>query len=435
MPSAAGFIIAAPASGSGKTTITLALLRALSNAGIKVTSAKAGPDYIDPAYHSAASGRPCLNLDAWAMSAGTFNRQLTRLREDGDMIIAEGVMGLFDGAPDGSGSAADLCRRTGWPIVLVVDASGMAASIAALVHGFVSFDPGVKVAGVILNRVGSDRHAKVLRTALSESGVPVLGALVRHHSLSLPERHLGLVQAREHHALEQFLDNAAERIANSVDLQALQDLARTGDPFQSAAHAPVQPLGQHIAIAQDDAFAFTYRFQLDAWHEAGAELSFFSPLSNERPAAHAKAVFLPGGYPELHGDTLATASRFKSGLRRFADAAKPIYGECGGYMVLGECFVDGQGKTHPMCNLLPVRTSFAEPRLTLGYRQVRLKKTCALGEQGTNYRGHEFHFAAEVKEAAANLFDARNASGEPLGDCGAWNGSVAGSFIHLVDRA
>lgn len=435
MPSAAGLIIAAPASGSGKTTITLALLRALSNAGIEVTSAKAGPDYIDPAYHSAASGQPCLNLDAWAMSPGTFNHQVARLQADSDLIIAEGVMGLFDGAPDGSGSAADLSQRTGWPIVLVVDASGMAASVAALVHGFATYDPGVKVAGVILNRVGSERHATLLRAALSSYGIPVLGALNRHDTLRLPERHLGLVQAREHPALEQFLSDAAQHIESGVDLQALQALARASRLDGSASHVPARPIGQHIAIAQDDAFAFAYRFQLEAWREAGAELSFFSPLSDQGPAPRATAVFLPGGYPELHGATLATADRFKNGVRSLARQGAPVYGECGGYMVLGESIVDRDGNTHPMCALLPVRTSFETPGLTLGYRQIRLKKTCALGERGTQFRGHEFHFATEIQGGPADLFEVRNASGESLGTCGACNGSVAGSFIHLVDRA
>ena len=430
-----GVIIAAPGSASGKTTLTLALLRALRDAGVSVASAKVGPDYIDPAYHAAASGRTCHNLDTWSMSDGTLSALITNLQRDASAILVEGVMGLFDGAPDGRGSAADLSRRTGWPVVLVVDASGMAASVAALVHGFTTYDPGVEVVGIIFNRTGSARHGALLRRAMQPAGVPVFGCVTRSECLELPDRHLGLVQAREHPDLEGFLARAAERIGREVDIDALLAAARPAriEPAKDGHGLPV--LGRRIAVARDDAFAFCYPYVLDAWRRAGCELSFFSPLDDEPPREDADAVYLPGGYPELHGARLAGAGRFLAALRRRAERGAVVYGECGGYMVLGERLVDGDGVSHRMAGLLPVETSFESPRLSLGYREVALAGDGALGRNGTRFRGHEFHFASVLAQAPAPaLFRTFNAEMEPLGDAGLQVGNVMGSFVHLMDR-
>ena len=430
-----GLIIAAPGSGSGKTTLTLALLRRLRGAGVAVASAKVGPDYIDPAYHAAASGRPCHNLDTWTMSDGTLSALITDLQRDASAIVVEGVMGLFDGAPDGCGSAADLSRRTGWPVVLVVDASGMAASVAALVHGFASYDPGVEVAGVIFNRTGSARHGELLRLAMQSMGIPVFGCVTRSDSLELPDRHLGLVQAREHPDLEGFLAAAAEQIGREVDTEALLAAAKPAriERLEDGHGLPV--LGQRTAVARDHAFAFCYPYVLDAWRREGCELSFFSPLDDEPPAEHVDAVYLPGGYPELHAGRLADAGRFKAGLRRCAERGAVVYGECGGYMVLGERLVDGDGASHPMVGLLPVETSFESPRLNLGYREVALVGDGVFGREGARFRGHEFHFASVLAQSPAKaLFRTFNAELEPLGDTGLQVSNVMGSFIHLMDR-
>ena len=430
-----GLIIAAPGSGSGKTTLTLALLRSLRDSGVAVASAKVGPDYIDPAYHAAASGRPCHNLDTWTMSDRTLSALIADLQRDASAIVVEGVMGLFDGAPDGRGSAADLSRRTGWPVVLVVDASGMAASVAALVHGFTSYDPGVEVAGVIFNRTGSARHGELLRRAMQPVGIPVFGCVTRNECLELPDRHLGLVQAREHPDLEGFFAHAAEQIAREVDADALLAAARPArvEPPEDAHGLPV--LGRHIAVARDDAFAFCYPYVLDAWRRAGCELSFFSPLDDEPPPQDAEAVYLPGGYPELHAARLADAGRFMAALNRCAERGAVVYGECGGYMVLGERLVDGDGVSHRMAGLLPVQTSFESPRLNLGYREVALVGDGALGRKGTRFRGHEFHFASVLSQSPGTaLFRTFNAELEPLGDAGLRMGNVMGSFVHLMDR-
>ena len=430
-----GVIVAAPGSGSGKTTLTLALLRGLREAGIAVASAKVGPDYIDPAYHAAASGRTCHNLDTWSMSDRTLSALIADLQRGASAIVVEGVMGLFDGAPDGRGSAADLSRRTGWPVVLVVDASGMAASVAALVHGFVSYDPGVEVAGVIFNRTGSKRHGELLRRAMQPLGIPVFGCVTRSECLELPDRHLGLVQAREHPDLEGFLARAAEQISRDVDTKALLAAARPARFERLGDGYGLPVLGQRIAVARDDAFAFCYPYVLDAWRRAGCEISFFSPLDDEPPMEGADAVYLPGGYPELHAARLADAGRFKAALRRCAERGAVVYGECGGYMVLGERLVDGEGVSHRMAGLLPVETSFESPRLNLGYREVALVGDGVFGGKGTRFRGHEFHFASVLAQSPATpLFRAFNAELEPLGDAGMQIDNVMGSFVHLMDR-
>ena len=428
-------IIAAPGSGSGKTTLTLALLRGLREAGIAVASAKVGPDYIDPAYHAAASGRTCHNLDTWSMSDRTLSALIADLQRDVSAIVVEGVMGLFDGAPDGRGSAADLSRRTSWPVVLVVDASGMAASVAALVHGFVSYDPGVEVAGVIFNRTGSKRHGELLRRAMQPLGIPVFGCVTRSECLELPDRHLGLVQAREHPDLEGFLTRAAEQISREVDTEALLAAARPASFERLGDGYGLPVLGQRIAVARDDAFAFCYPYVLDAWRRAGCEISFFSPIDDEPPMEGVGAVYLPGGYPELHAARLADAGRFKAALKRCAERGAVVYGECGGYMVLGERLVDGEGVSHRMAGLLPVETSFESPRLNLGYREVALVGDGVFGRKGTRFRGHEFHFASVLAQSPATpLFRAFNAELEPLGDAGLQIDNVMGSFVHLMDQ-
>ncbi len=429
-----GLIIAAPASGSGKTLVTLALLRCLRARGLAVASIKVGPDYIDPAFHSAASGRPCLNLDAWAMRPETLAALAARAGAGAELIVGEGVMGLFDGASGGSGSTAEVALLTGWPVVLVVDAKGMAASAAALVHGFTDYRPDLPVAGVIFNRVGGARHAALLAEACAPLGVPVLGALPQAPELVLPDRHLGLVQAAEHPELDAFLAHAAEFAERHLDIEAVIARAKPCR-LASQAFAPVlPPLGQRIAVARDTAFAFAYPFVLDGWRAAGAEIAVFSPLGDQAPDPAADAVYLPGGYPELHAARLAANGCFLQGLRAAAARGAVVYGECGGYMTLGRGLVDAQGQRHALAGLLPVETSFAERGLHLGYREAELVAAGPLGPAGARFRGHECHFASLVAgEGAAPLFHCRDARGAETGAMGSRAGTVLGSFLHLVD--
>lgn len=448
MPSSApprGLIVAAPASGSGKTVVTLALLRRLARDGVRVAGAKAGPDYIDPMFHAAACGAPCPNLDVWALREATLATALSDLSARADLVIAEGVMGLFDGInlpgrPD-AGSTADLAAATGWPVVLVVDAGRQAASVGALLRGFASHRADVTVAGVIFNRVASAAHATVLSDAAHAAvpGLQVLGCVPRDAALVLPDRHLGLVPAGEHGDLDAFLDRAAAIVGDALDRDALTALARPAilQPVDPAAGPtpPLAPLGQRIAVARDAAFAFAYQSVLDGWRQAGAEIHPFAPLANEGPDHAADAVYLPGGYPELHAGRLAAAGRFLDGLRRAAARGTTLYGECGGYMVLGDGLTDADGVRHAMAGLLPLETSFATRKLHLGYRETILAAAGPLGPTGARFRGHEFHYATIVREEPGQaLFHARAANGDDLGPAGLVAGTVAGSFIHLIDR-
>ncbi|NIA69167.1 cobyrinate a,c-diamide synthase [Pelagibius litoralis] len=444
-PGPAGLLIAAPASGSGKTTVTLALLRYLRRLGHRVSAIKVGPDYIDPGFHAAASGRACLNLDSWAMREQTLAAALGQAGRDAELIVGEGVMGLFDGAAvtDGhglaAGSTASLAAMTAWPVILVVDCKGMAASVAALVRGFAAFHEKVALGGVILNSVASERHECLLRAACHEAGVPVLGALRRMPELERPSRHLGLVQAGEDPALERFLETAASALGGQIDVPALLAAARpftvaASDAAPSTLACPLAPLGQRIAVARDVAFAFCYPLVLAAWRDAGAEVSFFSPLADEGPDPAADAVYLPGGYPELHAVALAANRGFRAGMQAAVARNAVVYGECGGYMVLGSGLEDSAGQTHEMLGLLPLESSLMNARRSLGYRRAEIRADGPLGRAGTAYRAHEFHYAMAQAAGGDPLFQVAPASGQTNGAAGQRQGCVMGSFLHLIDR-
>jgi cobyrinic acid a,c-diamide synthase len=432
-----GVLIAAPASGTGKTTVTLGLLAALRRRGVAVGSFKVGPDYIDPAFHAVATGRPTYSIDPWAMRFETLAGLLEEAGEGCDLVLGEGVMGLFDGAADGTGATADIAALFGLPILLVVDVTGMGASVAALIDGFRRHREDVEVIAVVLNRVASQTHGEILARACFEVlSTPILGMIPREAALRLPSRHLGLVQACEHPDLAAFLATAADLVEERIDLDRLQRLAR--HPTVSILGPdtrPWPPLGQRIAVARDPAFAFAYGAVLEGWRRQGAELVPFSPLADEPPDTDADAVFLPGGYPELHAGTLAAGRRWQTGLRAAARRGAFIYGECGGYMALGRTLIDREGQPHAMAGLLPVATSFAEPRLHLGYRRIELLEESPLGNAGARWRGHEFHYARELERGGPPLFQARGARDTEPSEQGCRIGTVAGSFLHLIDRA
>ena len=435
MSAARGAVIAAPASGSGKTTVTLGLLRHLARSGAAVSSFKTGPDYIDPAFHEAASGRPCLNLDSWAMRPEILAGLYRESARGADIVIGEGVMGLFDGASGGAGSTAELAARLGLPVILVVDASAQGQSAAATVHGFATWRDDIDVAGVIFNRVGSGRHAALLRASADPLGIPVIGCLPRAAGIAVPERHLGLTQASELSGLGELLDSAAEIVSAHLDLEAFDRiLAEAPGAEGQPVPPPIAPLGQRIAIARDDAFRFRYRHVVEGWRRAGAGIAFFSPLADEAPDGDADAVYLPGGYPELHAGALAGNRAFADGLAASADRGAVVYGECGGYMVLGRSLTDAEGAVHRMAGLLPLDTSFAERRLHLGYRRASLVASGPLGRRDTRFRAHEFHYATICREDGDGaLFALSDVAGAGAGAAGLRRGRVMGSFIHLID--
>ncbi len=430
MALASGLIIAAPRTGSGKTLVTLGLIGALRAKGIEVAPAKTGPDYIDTAILARVAGRGAINLDPWAMSPARLQSLAAGAASTADLLLVEGVMGLFDGAADGTGSTGDLAAALGLPVILVVDAERQGQSIAALVAGFSAWRIGVKVAGVIVNRVATTRHERMLRHALRETGLPVLGVLPRREALHLPARHLGLVLPNEIAGFDAVAAEAAAVIAEYVQLDLMLSLAGRREPATPTQRLP--PLGQRIAIARDDAFAFLYPHWLDDWQAQGAELSFFSPLQDEAPDPLADAVLLSGGYPELHAGRLAAASGFKAGLAAAQGRGDLVYGECGGFMVLGETLIDRDGVTHEMTGLLPVTTRIDRPRRSLGYR--RLVHASPLPWPERLY-GHEFHYSAGSVNSAAPLFAATDAVGEPQPDMGAVVGRVMGSYAHVINVA
>ena len=426
-------IIAAPRSGSGKTTVTLALAAAFRRRGMSVAVAKSGPDYIDPAFHAAATGRPAFNLDSWAMPPAVLDGLLNQAAEHADLVLIEASMGLFDGVgPSGqAGRAADLAARWGLPVVLVLDVSGQSQTAATSVRGFIGFEAGVTIAGVILNRLGSAKHEAGIRPAMEGIGLPILGSLMRDAALALPERHLGLVQAEETGDLAARIARLADLADARFDLDAILALAAQVETGAEAVSA-IAPPGQRIAVARDAAFSFLYPHLMAGWRAAGAEICTFSPLADEPPPKDCAACWLPGGYPELHAPTLAAADRFKTGLRLFAET-RPVHGECGGYMTLGQALTDAAGISHPMAGLLDHETSFARRKLHLGYRRARLLADGPLGRAGAALRGHEFHYAtisaAGTDAAFAELTDAY---GTMLGPAGSRRGQVTGSFFHLI---
>jgi cobyrinic acid a,c-diamide synthase len=441
-----GLIIAAPRSGAGKTTVTLGLLRALRRRGHVVQPFKCGPDYIDPAFHEIAAGRASFNLDTWAMGQDLIAELTVRASNGAEISLAEGVMGLFDGAAargrSGSGTTADLASLLGWPVVLVLDVTGQTETAAAVALGCAKYRDDVNIAGVILNRVASERHFALVAPAFDRIKIPVFGAIPRQDSIALPERHLGLIQALEVLKIDERLDRLADIIDAALDVDAIRQSARIakappaiGDKGLDAAARQLQPPGQRIALAQDLAFSFMYPHLLSQWRRAGAEIIPFSPLADEVPDAAADAVWLPGGYPELHAGKLASSRGFRASLRKLADRSIPIHGECGGYMVLGRGLEDADGRRHEMTGLLGLETSFASRKLHLGYRRARLQAACSLGAGGGEVFGHEFHYASTVSACGDSLVDCRDASGTRVPEQGLRQGTTTGTFFHVIDGA
>ena len=432
---ACGFIVGADRSSAGKTSLAIGLMRALARAGLAVRGAKSGPDYIDPGYHRAATGHPGVNLDSWAMAPALLDNLAGRQAAGADLLVVESAMGLFDGIPaaDGrTGAAADLARRFDLPVLLVHDVSGHSQTAAAVVRGMAAHDPGVRIGGVVLNKVGSARHETLARDAIEKAGIPVLGALRRDPALVLPERHLGLVQAGEHAALDVFIERLADAVQAGLDLDAVKAMAGPLRAAAGAATAALPPPGGRIALALDRAFSFVYPHMLSHWRDSGAEIVPFSPLADEGPDPSCDICWLPGGYPELHAGRLAAAANFHDRLAAFA-RTRPVHGECGGFMVLGEALVDGEGIAHRMAGLLGHTTSFAARRINLGYRRARLMADCPLGRAGATINGHEFHYSSLVESGGdAPLADLFDGEGRSLGPAGARRGHVTGAFFHAI---
>ena len=436
-----GLMIAGLASGSGKTMVTLGLLRALVRRGKAPAAGKTGPDYIDSGFLSAAAGRKAVNLDQFAMSKPL----LAHLAADqaGDTLIIEGVMGLFDGASGSAGSSAALAKTLDIPVILVMDIRHTAQTAAMIAAGIAGLLPAGRMAGVILNHVASPRHLALVSEALAAYQIPLFGSVPSRDGLAVPSRHLGLVQAADfdNAGVEQILDHAADLIDEYCDLDAILDAAQklpaankavAALPLPFTSPPAMSPPAKTIAVANDAAFGFAYHHLLAGWQQQGAEIRPFSPLNDEKPADDADFIFLPGGYPELYLPTLSRNRQFLLGLNKAATANIPIYGECGGYMVLGTGITDASGNRFDMAGLLDVETSFANKKRHLGYRKFTPVEPFFWDGP---FLGHEFHYTNVVSACGTPLFTAHDANDQPLGMAGLRKGSVAGSYLHIIAQS
>jgi cobyrinic acid a,c-diamide synthase len=429
-----GLVIAGPQSGVGKTTVTLALIAAARRRGMRVQAFKVGPDFIDPGHLTKAAGRACHNLDGWMLTRETNREIFFRSARNAELVVVEGVMGLFDGY-DGlseAGSTAQMAKWLKLPVVLVVDARSQARSAAALIHGFATFDPELPLAGVIFNRIGSPRHLDYLRQALEKSGeVPCFGGLPRESEISLPERHLGLVTAEDHPLDATDLEHLAVWLEGGVDLdrllEALPPLALKEVP-EPVPLAPQVRLG----VAKDPAFCFYYQENLEWLARFGAEIVDFSPLS-DRKLPEVYGLYLGGGYPELYARQLSDNQAMLQAVREAALAGLPIYAECGALMYLSREVQDLAGNRYPLAGVLPFEVRMLQRLKALGYREVTLAADTLLGPAGLRVRGHEFHYSEIVGECGetALVYDLTPRPGTPPRKEGFQVGQVLASYVHL----
>ena len=433
--------IAGTHSGVGKTSIATALMAALTRRGLRVQPFKIGPDFIDPGFHRRASGRASRNLDGWMLSRETNVEILARASEHAEIAIIEGVMGLFDGADalTQTGSTAEMAKWLGSPVLLVIDASAMAGSAGALVHGFEDFDPDVRLAGVLCNRVGGSGHASLLREAMmARCRAKPLGFLPQDARIALPERHLGLVMASESLSWE-HLAEMANWIEANVDIDQLLAVARE----QSRALETTRPSASRVSaerrarigIARDDAFCFYYQDNLDLLQECGGELVEFSPIADGALPADLDGLYLGGGYPEIHAAQLSDNVSMRDAIVRFAKAGGPIYAECGGFMYLSEAIVDSDGREYQMAGLFPTRVRMQKQLAAIAYVEVEALADALWLRGGQRLRGHEFHYSTIDEMPASISRCLRLRAGGMTRDDGYAVGSVLGGYSHLHFRS
>lgn len=436
LSSCRGLVIAGVHSGVGKTTVALGLMAAFRRRGRKVQPFKVGPDFIDPGHHGQAAGRVAANLDGWMLRRAENMAIFQRNCRAADVALVEGVMGLFDGY-DGTSEAGSTAQMAKWldlPVVLVVDARSMARSAGALVHGFATFDPQLTLAGVIFNRVGSERHLSYLRQALTQvPGIPCLGGLPRQQELEIPERHLGLVTSDEHPLDGEYFQRLADLLEAHLDLEAIWDLMPLipegkEDPPQGEVRPRIR-----LGVARDQAFCFYYAENFRYLRRFGAELVEFSPLHDRCLPADLDGLYLGGGYPEVFADRLSANIPMREAIKRSASAGMPIYGECGGLMYLGEGLTTLTGERRPMAGVLPVEVKMLPRLKALGYRLVTFKEDCLLGPAGSQARGHEYHYSTIVAAAPGlkKVYDLAARDGEAGGLEGYKRYRTLASYVHL----
>lgn len=421
-------VVAGTHSGTGKTTVASGLMAALSTEGYRVAPFKVGPDFIDPSYHTLAAGRHGRNLDAFLSGPGMIGPLFANGSRGADIAVVEGVMGLFDGKSGGGelASTAHVAKLLGAPVLLVVDARAMARSVAAMVHGYTTFDPELRVSGVVLNRVGSGAHEKMLRDALKPLNIPILGVLRRDETIRTPDRHLGLVPVAERRGEARLsLDALGTVVSNSLNLDGIVNLARSAgkldvEPWSPESAAPSLRGSVRVAVATGPSFSFLYRENLESLEAAGAEVAFFDPTTDERLPAETDALYLGGGFPETYAEALSANVAMRRGVRDFAESGRPVVAECGGLLYLLR-ELEGQ----PMCGVLDA-TARLTRRLTLGYREASATTDSPLAAAGTGVRAHEFHYS--TVEPRAGMRPAWAVAGR--GPEGFVDGGVHASYLH-----
>ena len=426
-------IIAAPVSGSGKTTVTIGIMAALKKSGLTVAPFKVGPDFIDPGYHRIVTERPSINLDSWMTPKSRVLESFARHGADAGIAVVEGVMGLFDGfGSGGEGSTAELARLTGSPVILVVNAKGFAASIAPLVKGFACFDPQVRIGGLILNNVSSESHRKILMDALSQAlpDLPLVGAIMADTGLQLPSRHLGLTTVEDAPLSADFLGHLTEVIERSLNLDRLLSIAASQDlpPVSAVQRGEADTV---IAVARDRAFCFVYEENLELLRVSGARIAEFSPLEDPDLPAGTDGIYLPGGYPELHGERLAHNAAMKKAIKAAVDSGMPVYAECGGLIYLTKgCHLNG--RFMEFAGVFPCEARMLPKRKALGYREIRLTGDSILGAAGASARGHEFHYSeiGSMPPEVKRIYSVSR-KGETLGEEGYSLLNCLASYIHL----
>ena len=415
-------VIGGTHSGVGKTSVATGLMAAFTARGLKVQAFKVGPDFIDPGFHRAATGRPSHNLDGWMLSRAANADIFARAAQDADLAIVEGVMGLFDGysGSDEAGSTAEMAKGLGAPVVLVMDAGAMARSAAAMLHGYATFDPRLAVGGVIFNRVNGAGHYRYLCDAVQAAReAEPLGYLPVDDAIRLPERHLGLELAEEV-ATPQYLQALVRWVSATVDLDAVFAMAaRVALPEHDEPHMAARV---RIGVARDRAFCFYYEENLNWLRRGGAELVEFSPIADSRLPADVGGLYLGGGYPELHAEQLSANACMRKAVREFASAGGPVYAECGGLMYLTEAIVDGAGREFGMAGVFPTRARMQTKPAALGYLEVEAAADHLWLRRGERLRGHQFRYSA---------IDAMPESIQRAYDLGYTAGNVLGSYVHL----
>ncbi len=435
---AKGLVIAGTHSGCGKTTAALGLMAALTRRGLRVAPFKVGPDFIDPGHHERVTGETSRNLDGWMLDRETNEALFTRSVRGADVAVVEGVMGLYDGYDGRSeaGSTAQMAKWLDLPAVLVVDARSMARSAAALLMGFERFDPELRFAGVLFNRIGSPRHLAYLVEAMAGAvRMPVLGGVSREAAITIPERHLGLVTDGDHPLTDSKVERLAELMENSLNLDRLLDRAAEIPEGTAPPAGPAlddDPVT--LAVARDNAFCFYYADNLDMLRAAGARLVEFSPVAGDPIPDDADGVYLGGGYPELFASAISRNRAFRTGLLTASRDGMPIYAECGGLMVLCETLIDADGEAHEMAGCFPLTVRMLDRRRSLGYREIRLCRETIIGAAGDRIRGHEFHYsdlAGPPPPGLETVYDvAARGAGEPTAE-GYCLRRTLGSYIHL----